>query len=289
MYVPQCYEPEYSADGPVWPRFGRCGPGVPATIEPAVVADLDAVPLPTAPVVPYVECVQDRIAIEIMRGCPWRCRFCQSTTIKRPVRFRSVETIVAAALESYRNTGYNEISLLSLSTSDYPQFDEPDAALQETFRPLGVSISVPSLRVNEQLRSLGELLNTDRHSGLTLAPEAARDDMRRRIGKQIRNDDLYEGCRRAFANGFQRVKLYFMCGLPGEGPADLDGIIDMAETIARLGKEVTRPARPRWWPTCRTSCPSRRRPTSGTPCRRGSTSARPTSTFAGGGGCGASS
>jgi radical SAM family uncharacterized protein len=238
VYVPQCYRPEYNADGRLV-EFRPSAGGVPAVIAPAVVADLDAVPLPTAPVVPNVECVQDRIAIEIMRGCPWHCRFCQSTTTKRPLRFRRVETIVAAALESYRNTGYNEISLLSLSTSDYPQFEELVAQLQATFRPLGVSISVPSLRINDQLRSIGEQLNTDRHSGLTLAPEAALDAMRRRIGKQISNEDLYEGCRRAFESGFQRVKLYFMCGLPGEGPADLDGIVEMAESIARLGKEVT--------------------------------------------------
>ena len=112
-----------------------------------------------------------------MRGCPGKCRFCQSTTLKRPLRFRKVETIVAAAMEQYRTTGYNEISLLSLSSSDYPQFDELMRRLQETFRPLGVAVSLPSLRVNEELRLVGELLNTDRHSGLTLSPEAARDEM----------------------------------------------------------------------------------------------------------------
>ena len=104
-----------------------------------------------------------------LAGCPWRCRFCQSTTTKRPVRFRRIETIVEAALQTYRNTGYNEISLLSLSTSDYPQFGELLARLQAVFRPLGVSVSVPSLRVNEQLRSIGDQLGTDRHSGLNTA------------------------------------------------------------------------------------------------------------------------
>jgi len=167
----------------------------------------------------------------------------ESTTLKRPLRFRRVETIVEAAVESYRNTGYNEISLLSLSTSDYPQFADLIRRLQETFRPLGVNIAVPSLRVNEQWRTIGELLTTDRRSGLTLAPEVARDVMRRQIGKRITNDDLYEGCRRAFAAGFTRVKLYFLCGLPGECEADLRGIIEMAETISLLGKEVSgRPA-----------------------------------------------
>jgi radical SAM family uncharacterized protein len=235
VYVPCCYRPNDEPGGGGLPI--PIVEGAPTTIVPAIVADLDAMPLPTAPIVPLVECVQDRIAIEIMRGCPWRCRFCQSTTTKRPLRFRSVETILAAALESYRNTGYDELSLLSLSTSDYPHFAELLPRLYEMLRPLGVAISVPSLRVNEQLRTLGDALSTERHSGLTLAPEAARDEMRRRIGKQITNDDLYAGCRTAFQNGFNRVKLYFMCGLPGEQPDDLDGMLDMAETISRIGKE----------------------------------------------------
>jgi len=242
VYVPRFYEPEYGDDGQVT-SLGPTRADVPQVIRPAVVADLDAAPLPTTPVVPNVQCVQDRIAIEIMRGCPWRCRFCQSSAIKRPLRFRKVETIVRAAMESYRNTGYNEISLLSLSTSDYPHVEELMLRLRETFRPLGVSISVPSLRVGEQLLRVAELLETDRRSGLTLAPEAARDEMRLQIGKRITNADLIEGCRRAMQRGFQRVKLYFMCGLPGERPADLDGIIDLAETISRLGGEsLGRPA-----------------------------------------------
>jgi radical SAM family uncharacterized protein len=211
---------------------------VPLSIEPAVVEDLDAVPLPTSPVVPWPESVQDRIAIEIMRGCPWRCRFCQSNTIKRPVRVRKVETILKAAVESYRNTGYNEISLLGLSTSDYPHIEELLRRMHETFRPLGVGISLPSLRVNEQWRSLGDLVHTDRHDGLTLAPEAAQDDMREQIGKRIANDDLYAGCRTAMENGFTRVKLYFMCGLPGERQSDLDGILRMSEAISLMGKQV---------------------------------------------------
>ena len=118
--------------------------------------DFDAIPLPTRPVVPFVETPHDRIAIEIMRGCPWQCRFCQSTVIKRPLRVRSVETIVQAALESYRNTGHNEISLLSLSTSDYPYFEELVKRMHEVFTPLGVNISLPSLRVNHQLQIAAE-------------------------------------------------------------------------------------------------------------------------------------
>ena len=235
-YVPRFYEPEYYADGRL-ATLNRTRSDVPETIEPSVISDLDSIPLPVRPIVPYVECVHDRLAIEIMRGCPWQCRFCQSTVIKRPMRIREVETIVQGALESYRNTGLNEISLLSLSTSDYPHFEQLIHRMREVFNPLGVSVSVPSLRVNEQLRSVAALVGSDRHSGLTLAPEVARDDMREQIRKKIKNEDLYEGTRQAFRNGFRRVKLYFMCGLPGERPVDLDGIIEMAETISRIGKE----------------------------------------------------
>lgn len=234
-YVPRFYEPEFR-DGR-FTALNRTRNDIPEAITPCVVTDLDAIPLPTRPLVPYIECVHDRISIEIMRGCPWQCRFCQSTAIKRPLRLRQVETIVRAALESYRHTGFNEISLLSLSSSDYPHFVELVQRLKEVFLPLGVNISVPSLRINEQLRTLAELIGNRRRSGLTLAPEVARDDMREQIRKKIRNEDLYEGCRQAFRRNYESVKLYFLCGLPGERPADLDGIVEMSETIARIGKE----------------------------------------------------
>ncbi|HEY2761127.1 MAG TPA: TIGR03960 family B12-binding radical SAM protein [Pirellulales bacterium] len=237
VYVPRFYEPEYFADGRI-AAINRTRSDVPETIEPSVISDLDIAPLPTSPILPYVECVHDRIAIEIMRGCPWQCRFCQSTVIKRPLRVREVETIVQSALESFYKTGHNEISLLSLSTSDYPYFEPLVRRMKEVFGPLGVSISFPSLRVNEALKVVVTMIGTERHSGMTLAPEVARDDMREQIRKKISNQDLYDGCREAFKNGIDKVKLYFMCGLPGERAVDLDGIIDMAETIATIGKEV---------------------------------------------------
>jgi len=237
-YAPMFYEPEYHADGTI-AAVNRTRSDVPREVMACTInQDFDAIPLPTNPVVPFVETTHDRIAIEIMRGCPWQCRFCQSTVIKRPLRVRSVETIVQAALQSYRNTGYNEISLLSLSTSDYPDFEHLVKRMHEVFTPLGVNISLPSLRINHQLRSLPKLVQGVRRGGLTLAPEVARDDMREQIRKKIKNDDLYEGCREAFKNGWRRVKLYFMCGLPGERVVDLDGIVDMAEEIAAIGKET---------------------------------------------------
>jgi len=237
-YAPLFYEPEYHADGTI-AAVHRTRADVPKEVMACTIGqDLDAIPLPTRPVVPFIQTPHDRIAIEIMRGCPHQCRFCQSTVIKRPLRLRSVETIVQAALESYRNTGTNEISLLSLSSSDYPHFEELVKRMHEVFNPLGVNVSLPSLRINHQLRTLPQLMQGIRKAGLTLAPEVARDDMREQIRKKIKNDDLYVGCREAFRNGWQRVKLYFLCGLPGERMTDLDGIIEMAETIAKIGREV---------------------------------------------------
>ncbi|WP_435015824.1 TIGR03960 family B12-binding radical SAM protein [Tundrisphaera sp. TA3] len=237
-YVPRFYDMTYGEDG-VITEIHRTRDDVPAAIKPCVIRGLDEIPLPTAPVVPFVETAHDRIAIEIMRGCPWQCRFCQSTVIKRPLRYRTVETIVNAAMESYKSTGYDEISLLSLSTSDYPNFEELVTKMSEVFTPLGVKISLPSLRITETLKKIPALLQEGRRGGLTLAPEVARDDMREQIRKPIDNKDLYDGAAEAFRRGWRKVKLYFLCGLPGERPADLDGIVEMAETIARIGKDVT--------------------------------------------------
>lgn len=237
-YVPAFYEPVYDDGGP---QVGlrRLRDDVPETIRPCVITCLDSIPLPTRPVVPFVETSHDRIAIEIMRGCPWQCRFCQSTVIKRPLRYRTVETIVEAALESYHSTGYDEISLLSLSTSDYPQFEELVTRMSDVFTPLGVKISLPSLRITETLKNVPALLEEGRRGGLTLAPEVARDDMRDQVRKPIDNQDLYDGCAEAFRRGWRRVKLYFLCGLPGERTADLEGIVEMAERIAWIGKEAS--------------------------------------------------
>ncbi len=238
VYVPEFYTVAIDADG----RAGRPKPtesGVPEFVRGAVIESLDDYQPSATPIVPLIESVQDRVAIEIMRGCPGRCKFCQSTAIKRPIRIREVESIVRLARESCLNTGMNEVSLLSLSTSDYPHFEKLMERLREELGPLEVSISLPSLRVNHLLSRTVQTLTTERTGGLTLAPEAARDEMRKRIGKPITNANLLEGCRSAFENGFQRVKMYFMCGFPEETDEDLDGITNLARNIAYLGKEVS--------------------------------------------------
>ncbi|MDR1492271.1 MAG: TIGR03960 family B12-binding radical SAM protein [Planctomycetaceae bacterium] len=237
VYAPQFYRQEICNDR----RAGTPYPlekEAPETIQRAVVTDVDAYPTPTNPVLPFIESVQDRISIEIMRGCPGSCKFCQSSPIKRPIRIRSVDSIVGAAREACLATGVRDVSLLSLSSSDYPQFDELMLKLRETLTPLGVSIAVPSLRVNHQLSDVTRALTTERSSGITIAPEAALDEMRRRIFKRVTNDDLIAGCRSAFENGFSRVKMYFMCGLPEETDADIDGIAALSQEIAYLGKSV---------------------------------------------------
>ncbi len=239
LYAPCFYEPEYHTDGTL-AAMNRTRPDVPLEVNAAAIQrDFDDYTLPLKPIVSFIETTHDRIAIEIMRGCPWQCRFCQSTVIKRPLRTRSVECIVNSALESYRSTGYNEISLLSLSSSDYPEFEKLVQRMHEVFHPLGVNVSLPSLRVNHQFRSLPKLIKSARKQGLTLAPEVARNDMREQIRKPVSNEDLFEGCRQAFQHGWKHVKLYFLIGLPGERPVDLDGIVEMAEKISHIGKEVT--------------------------------------------------
>ncbi|MDD3588543.1 MAG: radical SAM protein [Thermoguttaceae bacterium] len=238
LYVPGLYEVKIGPDG----RAGRPRPlfdGVPERIHPAMIADLNAWPPSDHPIIPLVESVQDRIPIEIMRGCPQKCRFCQSSPIKRPLRFRSVEQITELARQSALNTGIQDVTLLSLSSSEYPWFDELMASFRDAVCPLGVSVAVPSLRVNHQLSDVVNQLTTQRSSSLTCAPEAARDEMRRRVAKNVTNEDLMAGTRAAFQNGFRRIKMYFMCGFPNETPDDVEGIVRLCEDVARLGRDVS--------------------------------------------------
>ena len=169
---------------------------------------------PKTPLLPLIESVQDRVSVEIMRGCPQKCRFCQSVQLKRPLRIRSVDSIIDAIRSACSSTGVADATLLSLSSSEYPHFEKALKTISEALCPAGVTLSVPSLRVNHQLSSVVKGLSTKRSSSLTVAPEAARDEMRRRIAKRVTNDDLFAGCRAAFEHGFFRIKMYFMCGFP---------------------------------------------------------------------------
>lgn len=243
LYAPALYKQETDARG----RYLRLVPlheGVPSLLRPTHVEDLDGADVPDRPLVPHLKTLHDRITLEIMRGCPWKCRFCSSTMIKRPVRYRSVERIVAMAESIYAATGYDEIGLTSLSSSDHPDLLELVETLSARFTPRKVSISFPSLRVGEQMRILPKYAAQVRRSGLTLAPEVASDRLRNVVDKRILNSDLVEGCRIAFQHGWELVKLYFMVGIPTETPADIDAIADLGFEISRTRRAVARhPAR----------------------------------------------
>ena len=236
-YVPEFYSVEIAPSGRAR-RPRPTEPGVPEYIYPAIIKSLNDYLPPSSPVVPLVESVQDRVSVEIMRGCPQKCRFCQSSTIKRPLRFRNIEPIVESAIAACGCTGTSDVTLLSLSSSEYPKFDELMRAFAERATPKGIAVSVPSLRVNHQLSEVVGSLSTERSSALTIAPEAALDSMRKRIAKKVTDEDLMNGCRSAFEHGFYRIKMYFMVGFPGETDEDVDGIIDLCERVSRLGKEV---------------------------------------------------
>lgn len=229
LYAPAFWRPHYAG-----PALAAMEPldGV-APPRRALVYDLENAPYPTAPVVPNIRTIHDRITIEIMRGCVQGCRFCQAGYEKRPQRFRSAARVREIAEQSYRNTGLNEIGLTSLSSSDHPDLRGIMAALTPTFTPLRVSLSLPSLRVNEQVRELPQLAGEVRKHGLTLAPEVATDRLRRIINKGIADADLYAGAQAAWKAGFTHIKLYFMIGIPGENDDDIAGIVRMAEECAR--------------------------------------------------------
>ncbi|MHC4552428.1 MAG: TIGR03960 family B12-binding radical SAM protein [Planctomycetota bacterium] len=234
VYVPGFYELADDGDTYIKPTVD----GLRTRFENAIVKDFDAAPIPEAPIVPFVEAVHERISVEIMRGCPGRCRFCQASFCRRPVRIRQVDTLVEAAKKQYAATGFDTISLLSLSTADYPYLDELIDALKAEFEPLNVGLSVPSLKVQKQLQLLPKMMTTVRKAGLTIAVEAASEKLRQVINKPITDDDLCNAVSAAFAAGFQKVKLYFMVGFPEETEADIVNIVDLTHRIAMLRKEV---------------------------------------------------
>jgi radical SAM family uncharacterized protein len=204
----------------------------------AVVKDFENAPVPLKPIVPFAQAVHERVSVEIMRGCPGRCRFCQATFCRRPVRFRSVEKIIESAKACYHATGFDTVSLLSLSTADYPDLEELIAKLNEFFRDRHVGLSVPSLRVDRQLKLLPELVTSVRKSGLTFAVEAASERLREIINKPLKNEDLFAAAEAAYRAGWQRLKLYFIVGLPGETEEDIKNIVELSFQLANLRKKV---------------------------------------------------
>jgi len=238
VYVPSLYEVTY--DGDKIGSLKSIDPEISTDIKNATVKDFDKTPVPEKPIVPFVQAVHERVSVEIMRGCPGRCRFCQASFCKRPIRYRSVDTIIDIAKKNYHATGYDTVSLLSLSTADYPDLEELVVKLQEYFTPKQVGISVPSLRVKEQLKLLPKMVSTVRKSGLTIAVEAASEKLRKTINKPITDEDLLNAVVAAYEAGYKKVKLYFMVGFPGETEEDIRRIVDLSFTIARIKRKVDR-------------------------------------------------
>ena len=208
----------------------------PFPVKRQIIKDFANFKMPIKPVVPVIETVHERVVLEIMRGCPNGCRFCQAGIICRPVRERSVETLQSCAKECFLNTGYDEIGLMSLSTSDYSDFENLVATLDKDYSHLEVSLSLPSLRVNHALSDIPKKFKTVRKSGLTLAPEAGTDRLRKVINKDVTDENLLLSCEEAFKQGWKNVKLYFMVGLPTETDEDVIGIAELANKVARLRK-----------------------------------------------------
>jgi len=204
----------------------------------AVVGDFENASVPLRPIVPFTEIIHERISVEIMRGCPGRCRFCQASFCRRPVRYRSIERIVEAAKACYHATGFNTVSLLSLSAADYPKLEELTSRLHEYFQDKYVGLSLPSLRVDQQLKLLPELLTSVRKGGLTIAVEAASENLRQIINKPLKDEDLFSAAEAAYKAGWQKLKLYFMVGLPGETEGDIKRIVELSFELAKLRKKV---------------------------------------------------
>ena len=229
VYVPKFYTPVYNEDNTF--HHMEVEAGFPAVIRRRVVKDFEHMFSLTEQVVPYMSIVHDRLMLELFRGCTRGCRFCQAGFLYRPVRERSVENLRRLARELVDNTGYEEISLSSLSSGDYSCLGELIGCLIEEFRKEKVSLSLPSLRIDSFAKEYAEEISTVKKSGLTFAPEAGTQRLRDVINKGVTEEDLIWSVTDAFASGWSGVKLYFMLGLPTETNADLDGIADLAEKV----------------------------------------------------------
>ena len=244
FYVPSLYRVEYNEDGTIKlfePEFDD----VPKKVEKRVVEDLNTSYFPLKPVMPYIETVHDRIMLETFRGCIRGCRFCQAGMVFRPVREKSAEVLNAQAQEIYKNTGYNEISLTSLSISDYSCLHEATDMLLEWTNKNKINLSLPSLRADSFTKELMRKVSGVRSSGLTFAPEAGTQRLRDAINKNLYEQDLMNAVRLAFEGGKSQVKLYFMNGLPTETYEDIEGIAVLAKHVVdEFYKMPVRPKKP---------------------------------------------
>ena len=235
LYVPSLYEVDYNEDGTV--REIRPQDGAPKVVRKRIVEDMDKSYSPAKTIVPSTEIVQDRVTLELFRGCIRGCRFCQAGYVYRPVRNRSKDLCVRYGVEACNDSGYQEVTLSSLSTSDYPQLTELCDDLEEFCKERHVNLSLPSLRADNFSMSLMQRLAKGRKTGLTFAPEAGTQRLRDVINKNVTQEELLASCRTAFAGGYNAVKLYFMLGLPTETDEDVLGIADLAARVMHAWRE----------------------------------------------------
>jgi radical SAM family uncharacterized protein len=241
VYIPAYYRIEYSPEGNIG-QIAAINPLAPLPVTKRIIKDIDQVYFPDKPIVPFMEVVHDRVVLEILRGCARGCRFCQAGMVYRPVREKNPETLFRQAKKLVKETGYDEISLASLSSSDYTCVEPLVMKLLDEFEEQRVGVSLPSLRLDSFSVALAEQVQRVRKSGLTFAPEAGTQRLRDVINKGVTEENLTETIAAAFRAGWSRVKLYFMIGLPTETFADLDGIADLAYRVLAIGREETKKA-----------------------------------------------